>query len=279
MERISRIRSLTNIASANTSKSIDEYEREKMERYNAKPGHLNEQDGIDCELCLNRGDIADFKLVGSMWREYIIPCSCMKVRLARQRLVDSGLGKQIETCTFDSYNAETDYQKRMKNGAMHFAADPHSDFWLFMGGAVGSGKTHLCTAVCSNLLKAGVAVRYMDWDGESKSILGSLPDYSAFEEAAKPYKTCECLYIDDLLKVGQQGTLPNESLVRLAFEIINYRYSRELKTIISCEYLLDELIAIDAGLGSRVAQRAGKYVFSISRDKDRNYRLRKNKQP
>lgn len=273
MERVSRIQHLTNITTASTC-NIDEYELDKMQRYNATVGHLNELDGIDCPLCLNRGDIAEFQKVNGMWRESFSICKCKKVRQAKQRIADSGLSKQLASCTFDAYKAETDFQTRMKNGAMHFVSAPYSDFWLFMGGAVGSGKTHLCTAVCSALLKAGIAVKYMDWDSESKTILGSLPDYAAFEEAVKPYKTCDCLYIDDLFKTGQNA-VPGDAMIRLAFEIINYRYSRQLKTIISCEHLLDELIAIDAGLGSRIAQRAGKYVFSVARNDGRNYRIKK----
>lgn len=276
MERVSRHSRLTNIATESTC-NIDEYELDKMQRYNATIGHLNDLDGIDCPLCLNRGDIADFRKVNGMWREIFNTCKCKPVRIAKVRIMESGLSKQLDTCTFESYKAESDFQTRMKNGAMHFASAPYSDSWLFMGGAVGSGKTHLCTAVCSALLKAGIAVKYMDWDSESKTILGSLPDYAAFENAVKPYKDCQCLYIDDLFKMGKNA-VPGDPMIRLAFEIINYRYSRQLKTIISCEHLLDELIAIDAGLGSRIAQSAGKYVFSVARNDGRNYRLKKAKE-
>jgi DNA replication protein DnaC len=134
-------------------------------------------------------------------------------------------------------------------------------------GSVGSGKTHLCTAICGALLDQGKFVRYMLWRDESVKLKAIVND-GEYEAEIKPLKNCQVLYIDDLFKGGATA-----ADIKLAFEILNSRYNRRLTTIISCEKTPEELLAIDEALGSRIYERSKGNCVVIHGSK--NWRLRK----
>ena len=151
---------------------------------------------------------------------------------------------------------------------------PHSE-WLFMGGQVGAGKTHLCTAVVGKFFSMGKAARYMLWRDESpvlKAVVNSAEEYLA---AMEPLKTAEVLYIDDLFKT-ERGKSPTEADIKLAHELLNYRYiNRNLVTIISSELLIDDLIDIDEAIGSRIYELSKQnYCVQIGYNRDKNFRLK-----
>ena len=50
--------------------------------------------------------------------------------------------------------------------------------------------------------------------------------------------------------------------MNVAFEILNYRYTAKLPTIVSSECVLDDLIQIDESLAGRIAERA-KNLFEL----------------
>lgn len=75
------------------------------------------------------------------------------------------------------------------------------------------------------------------------------------------------LYIDDLFK----GKI-TEADINLVFEILNYRYNNNFKTIISSEYMLTELLKIDEAISSRILEKSRGYHLDIKRENGRNYR-------
>ena len=129
--------------------------RMKADTYNAIPGTLT---GWDCPRCRNRGNIAIAGADGSI---SVGECACMKTRRCVWEMEKSGLKDVIREKTFDAFEALEDWQKTIKDGALRYAGDPKG--WLLLSGQSGSGKTHLCTAVCRQRLLAGDPVRYMPW--------------------------------------------------------------------------------------------------------------------
>ena len=145
------------------------------------------------------------------------------------------------------------------------------DGWLLLCGQSGSGKTHLCTAVCRLALLSGREVRYMPWREKVGQLKAWALEAESRERMLNEYKKAEILYIDDLYKGGES---PSAADVALSFELINYRYINHLITLISTEKTPQELIAIDQATGSRMIEMAGDYVLDVSKDLRRNYRLR-----
>ena len=111
----------------------------------------------------------------------------------------------------------------------------------------------------------------MLWRDESARIKALLNEPEGVERM-RDLKTAPVLYIDDLFKGAER---PTQGDLNIAFELLNYRYNDErLYTIISTEKLLDELIAIDEAIGSRIAERSKGHRVQINRDPTRNWRTR-----
>lgn len=245
---------------------------------NDNVGDLNEVDGYNCESCKNKGMIF---YVSEEGRETTRACRCMKIRKSIRRMKASGLEHIISKCTFDKYEDTEDWQKQMKEKAMEFAktVDSLENKWFFIGGAVGSGKTHLCTAIVRELLHKGREARYMLWMDESAKLKASATDEAKRREILESIKNVDVLYIDDFFKIikskGGEELPPTAADVKLAYEIINYRYNNpQLITIISSERHLGEIEEIDSAVGSRIYEKSKHYACNIARKPDRNYRIR-----
>lgn len=243
--------------------------RMKADTINSTLGDLT---GFDCPKCKNRGNIAFPKEDGGVsFRE----CDCMRIRRCVLEMEKSGLKSIIKEKTFEAYNDVEPWQKAIKEGTIAYSENPAG--WLLMCGQPGSGKTHLCTAVCRHRLLAGDEVRYMPWREKISEIKAMSLDNERRVEILKGFKTAQILYIDDLYKTGKAAdgsSNPTGADVGLAFEIINYRYINHLPTIISTEKTPQELVEIDEATGSRIIEMAGKNVYAIAKDPKRNYRLR-----
>lgn len=261
-----------------TSKPLtaEERERHNAESFNASPGDMHEVDGYECEICHNKGMIMYAKQVSdTYWTTSCVPCKCMKTRKTIRRMLRSGLKDIIKDYTFAKYEATAEWQRKLKEAAEHYAKEPSG--WFFVGGQSGSGKTHLCTAICREFLLEGKEVLYMLWRDEVVKLNNVVNDGEEYARLINPYKTCEVLYIDDLFKtgIGRDGTKqrPTGADVNRAFEILNYRYNNpDLLTIISSECTVDDIIDIDEATGGRIFERAK--AFSLNPDRSKNYRLK-----
>lgn len=252
-----------------------EYEQFQVDSLNDTIGDENTRDGYDCEKCKNRGWIA--KLVDKDNGEYghcIGECECSTIRKSIMRMKRSGLEDVIKEKTFAKFETLEEWHKVVKQSAMEYAKDPAG--WFFIGGQSGSGKTHLCTAICRELLLRGMETYYMKWIEDAPKLKGLSLDAEERENIISKYKNAKVLYIDDLFKTGKdhdETQKPTGADIRLAFEIINYRYCKpDLLTIISSEWTINELLDIDEATGGRICERAK--VTNIAKDRSRNYRTR-----
>jgi len=218
----------------------------------------------DCVICDNTGVV--LRKAGDVECGY--RCQCIDEFLNKRRIRDSGLKDVIEALTFDSFVADTAWQKNMKSKAMEFAI-AHEGSWFYVGGAVGCGKTHVCTAICGEIMRKG-PLRYMPWRELAPRLKASITDGSRYAELLEPYKETEVLYIDDLFKGGA-----TEADAKLAFELLDYRYVRKTATIISTEWFIDEISnKIDDAIGSRIFERSRGYKIQIKdADGSKNYRF------
>lgn len=173
----------------------------------------------------------------------------------------------LSDCTFDSFdvnyypneswdNAVNPKNKaeKIKRSCMKYAANfsRNSVNILFMGGT-GLGKTHLSLSIANVVINKGYSVVY----GTAQNILSDLQnenfgraDNIMYYERA--VLNCDLLIIDDL------GTeFKNNYTVACLFNIINFRISAKLPTIISTNYTLDEL---DEKYDQRITSRiTGEY--------------------
>ena len=222
--------------------------------------------GCKCQLCGDYG-----------WREFWYDgyqkaekCSCQYKASLAENMKKAGARCDMD---FENFHTDHDYQKAMFEKAKQFASDGwRMGLWFFVGGQVGCGKTHICTAILNELAKTVPGCRYMMWRAEATQLKAIVNKPEEYHQKLSELTNATILYIDDFWKT-QQRTLPTQADVNLAFQIINARYQDIRKvTLISCELSREELMEIDEAVGSRIYEKTKTYNLFISRDKSRNYR-------
>lgn len=195
-------------------------------------------------------------------------CECMKRRRSLRSIRKSGLGDMLSRYTFDNYETPDERRALIKETAERFVDSDTG--WFFIAGHSGSGKTHICTAICSALMDKGNEVKYMLWRDENTALKSCITEYDEYQRRISKLKDVPVLYIDDFWKV-RDGSLTNAD-VNLTFEIINARYNDMSKrTIISTELMYSDIIRVDEAIGGRIFERSR--GFSIKAP-DENWRLR-----
>lgn len=253
----------------------EEREQFQVDTLNDTEGDLNKRDGYECTKCKNRGWIAKLEKYGNQIGHCIGDCECAPIRRSIMRMKRSGLEDVIKKYTFAKFEDSEEWQKVVKHTAMDYAKHPEG--WFFIGGQSGCGKTHLCTAICRELLLRGMETHYMKWRDDVAKLKGLSLDAEERENEINKLKTTKVLYIDDLFKTGRNpdGVEPRPTAadINIAFEIINARYCKpDLLTIISSELSINELVDIDEATGGRICERAK--VTNIAKDRSRNYRTK-----
>lgn len=257
-------------ASNQPIKTLSSKERAERdaETFNDRIGNL---ELVDCPKCKNKGMI--MKVVfAELYNDYITcvcDCECMNKRRILSKAKKSGLGEYLDK-RFNDYIATEDWQKNIKAKAIEYIKSDNN-YWFVTLGQSGAGKT-LISSIIANylLLKQEKTVIYITWtDFISKLKRDMMGDNS--DEVSKyldEIKNVEVLYIDELLKKY------NETDLKYIIEIINHRYTNNLKTIISSERNVDELLDIDEATVGRMIEKADRFIINIPKDKKKNYRLR-----
>lgn len=232
-----------------------------MESYNTTKGKET-----NCPKCSGRGYTMEVVEDMGVFYPIVVECICMKNKRTKQEAEKNGIIPLLQY-SFDNYKTWTSWQENIKNLAEENAG--LKDWW-FIGGQSGAGKTHISAAIANYQRKKGVKTKYIVWTDEINK-LKNYEDTSYLETL----KRVECLYIDDLFKrVGTNGTngLTSPDITK-TWELLNFRASNKLKTIISTELTLDEILTIDESLAGRIKQKAHKYCLSLKKDKAKNMRM------
>jgi len=254
---------------------MGELEKQILARVNqSMPSSKTE---YQCSKCLDSGWLDFYDEDGNRFAK---KCECRLAREAEERLQASGLAEAVAVQTFEAFRTDTPIREHTKRVAQQYIVDlfdgedPQRRPWLYVGGNPGSGKTHICTAVCGEILKHNIGVRYMQWLEESKKLKYANSDES-FTDAVNDYINPSVLYIDDLFKQKYTARpVFTEADIKIAFMILNGRYLQNKPTIISSEWdLVDHLLDADEGIFSRVYERCKYHMISIPRDLENNYRL------
>ena len=252
--------------------SEEERVKQSVAYHNAREGNLHEADGYNCKKCLNKGEIWWAVLHNGHWIEQFRRCDCMRARAAIRRMEKSGLKDSLKKLS--DFEVTEPFQAGMLEAATEYIkADKSKGATLFIGGAVGCGKTFVCSAVCRELLLTGHEVLYMPWMTEAERLKNLATDESRTAEISV-YADAEYLYIDDLFKPTGTNSAPTPADVKLAYSIINHRYLNNLPTIISSEKYMPELLEIDEATISRVYEKSKGFMVNVKRDPKRNYRMK-----
>ena len=250
-----------------TPRTRIEVVRSQAEELNRVPGSLKD---CDCPLCLNRGYIWEVRETGPDNGERVcVECSCMAKRRSVRRIRKSGLGNLLKRCTLETWECREPWQRHLRDMARRYAENPEG--WFYLSGRPGTGKTHLCTALCGLLMERGLEVRYMLWRDVSVQAKARVNDDAGYQAIVQPLKRVPVLYIDDLFKTGR-GQDISDGDANFAWELINARYVNDnLLTIFSTELSINQVMGIDEALGSRIYERSRDHCTDLG--KYRNHRI------
>lgn len=224
----------------------------------------------ECAKCKDSGYITH---VNENGYEYARRCDCFPVRRAKALISHSGISMEFQNKGIKNFETRDNPQlKNARDKAIKYLQtfdeiEKTRYNSIMFCGQVGAGKTHLGTAIGSNLMNLGIAVIYMPYRNAVTKIKQMITDEASYEREIVRYRNARVLYIDDLLK----GKI-TESDINIMYEIINYRYMNNLPLIISTEKSLNELLGFDEAIGSRIIEMCRGNIVQLQ-GQELNYRL------
>ncbi len=190
-----------------------------------------------CSLCSDSGFIDGAKM-----------CSCFREALVKATIASSGMGHLIDKQCFDNFDLDwykNDPKVYEQMTAIVAAAKSYVKSFrskkgnLLLLGSTGTGKTHISTAIASEIISMGYDVVY----DSAQNIISDF-EYDKFkngygkeENRSEKYLECDLLIIDDLgTEFGGAFT------VSCLYNLLNTRQNRGLATIISSNLSSNELL-------------------------------------
>lgn len=247
----------------------EKWARAEAEKYNALK--VEPEDGIYCNICYNREMIAKAVRGEGQWRNtwYIehMYCSCVKKRAALAKRKASGMEDAINSV--GEFTTNEEWQAAILAKAKIFTAQTKQRCF-FIGGQSGSGKTHISTLICKELIELGHALLYKKW----VDIIEKLADYHSEDrdKLLDEITNIKALYIDDLLK--PTGGAFNSREVRATFDMIDRRYTkRDSITVISSELTIEQIRKVDEATARRISEMAGDtFAINVGKDASKIYK-------
>lgn len=163
-------------------------------------------------------------------------CHCYKEALIKKQLEMSGLGKLLDTQSFESFSLDYYADKETMQTLVSYLENYANKFGigskslLFVGGT-GLGKTHLSTSIAKVLIEKGFNVVYES----AQNIFADFERDRFRDHFDQGYEMLGDRYLDaDLLIIDDLGTeMVTNFSVSCLYNIINTRLNRSLPIIAS----------------------------------------------
>lgn len=196
-------------------------------------------------------------------------CECYNNVINEQRLARTPLANKKDEYTFEKYKADKEWRKNILQSAKAYVKELNG--WFFIGGQVGCGKTHICTAVVRNVAYLNnMGFEYILFNQKMTELKqAKFDDKEKYQDTINRLIEVDILFIDDLFKIQ-----PTNTDLDILFDIINGRYLNNKICVISSEKFITDIYNIDNAIGSRIIEKSG-CVLEISYDESKNYRLRR----
>ena len=141
----------------------------------------------------------------------------------------SGLGNLIKNIRLMRMRRQSHGNRKSRKRRLLFTQNS-GDSWFYAAGQSGSGKTHICTAICTRFISTGRLVKYKVWRNLFHELQSNQFDETEYKNKFKSICDTDILYIDDFLKSNSNNSKFSDEL-NFAFEIINSRYNANKKQL------------------------------------------------
>lgn len=229
--------------------------------------------GVNSVKCSKCNDFGSYQIDHNTWKI----CECSRAIKTEKILKSSRITPAFRNKGFGNFDISRVHPKA-KNAVedMYLCAKYYSDNygkinneennWLVLMGVPGSGKTHLGMAVVNEKLKQGINVLYfphVEGMSEIMNAIGNSKDDVSIGDKLDGMKKVELLIWDDLFKPYGDCSVPSKFEIRIAYEVLNYRYLNLLPTIITTERFPEQLLGIDMATARRIIERSeGHQVYA-----------------
>ena len=244
----------------------------------ANSSGTEEEIQYECDICKDEEWIFDIETNTAR------PCKCREAKHYKRIIESSGITEAFLQRNFENFKPTNKITADAKAMAMDYVKkfdnikNLRNNSIAFLG-QVGAGKTHLSIAIANELMKRNIGVRYMQYREDITRIKQVAMDEEAYAKEINKYKNATVLLIDDLYKNATYKNRAgyeylNDAVKRAMFEIVNYRYFKGAPMIISSEYLVEDILSFDEGIGSRIFEMCKGHIMEFQ-GQELNYRLYK----
>ena len=150
-----------------------------------------------------------------------------------------GLEEHMLLKTFENYDTMGDRErKKAKDKIEEYAEKLPYGKGLYIFGGVGSGKTHLATAIVHKAIRKELKIFYTTFGDMCRDIRSANDKIGISEyEAIERYTNPDILLLDDL---GKEK--PTEWNISVLFNVINTLYNNKKRLIITTNYTIKNLM-------------------------------------
>jgi len=179
-----------------------------------------------CRDCLDGGYIARVHHDGLHTQTEYLVCHCQTKKRAAERIGQSGVPEKHQDTCFETWMPVDGLDAADFNAITNFAQGKADFVFVLIYGTTGNGKTFLAYATVVEAAKKGIAAKYI---GAPELFLSIRAGYESprIDDPAETWKECPMLVVDDY------GAHETDWMRGMLEEILDYRYSHELPTMLT----------------------------------------------
>ncbi|MFT0802196.1 ATP-binding protein [Bacillus swezeyi] len=206
-------------------------------------------------------------------------CACRERRRAQKLLKSSEITEAFKNLDFEHFktagkhqSVKDAYECALEYGQVYPDIQKSRRNSIALLGRPGSGKTHLLTAAANDLMRRlFVPVLYFPFVEGFNDLK---QDFALLEEKLNRMKQIEVLFLDDLFKPVGGKPRATEWQIEQTYAVINYRYLNHKPILLSSELDVEEIVAIDEALGTRIIEMCQDFLVILKGNSiDINHRL------